>query len=225
MFHSILITGGSLEKRIEQAENWAKTPLVPGPDVLIVDKEPSIGINDIRQLEKFLIRKPYLAEQKIVFLPQAEKLTLPAQNAFLKLLEEPPAHSLIILSSPHQHLLLATIISRCHCLKLAARPVSLNPQQLKQIKDCFLEICHASIGARINLASSYAYSKQSALDFSHQQLLLLRYYLVNSTDETLIPLKKVAQLTRHLNQTINKIMANINPKLCVENMFFRYPKL
>ena len=56
-------------------------------------------------------------------------MTFEAQNALLKVLEEPPKSSLIILISDKPSLLFKTVLSRCKALKFAA----LRRQQLKKI--------------------------------------------------------------------------------------------
>jgi len=124
MFTSIIISGGNLKQRKEKALLLRKKiisfPLENDPDTLLVspNKKGQIGINEIRFLKKWLQRKPYQANKKIAVIEEAEKLTLPAQNAFLKTLEEPPAHSLLLLITANHHLLIPTIVSRCHLINI-----------------------------------------------------------------------------------------------------------
>jgi len=164
-----------------------------------------------------LSQKPYHQSQKIAFLPQANKLTLPAQNALLKTLEEPPANSLIILLAPHDNLLLPTIVSRCHQLTLT-QSVKLTPAQLKTHRQLFQTISQTTLGQRINLASQQAPSKTTALEFCHYQLLFLRQQMLKN------PSRSLSQLLHQLIKTIRQLEANLNPKLCLESLFFAYPK-
>jgi len=216
MLHSLLITGADLDTRKGQAEKIAKTQLVNSPDILILEPDPSITIQQIRQAEKFLSRKAYQADKKILYLPEAEKLTLPAQHCLLKTLEEPPANSLIILTSPHHHLLLPTINSRCQIIKISDK-ITLTPQQTKQQKQLLNQIISSSIGQRINLAQQHGSSKQTGLQFCQQQLALLNQ---KPTKQKISHLR----LLRQLSQTISQLLANVNPRLCLENLFFHYPK-
>ena len=94
MLHAILITGNDIQQALILAKKLTADALVPGPDVLVIEAEASIGIAEIKKLSRFLSRKPMFKNNKIVFLPHSEQLTIPAQNALLKTLEEPPAHSL-----------------------------------------------------------------------------------------------------------------------------------
>jgi DNA polymerase-3 subunit delta' len=72
-------------------------------------------------LEHELYLKPYSAPLKVAVIFDAERMCLgaaSAANAFLKTLEEPPAHTLILLTSARPAMLLPTIISRCLRLDL-----------------------------------------------------------------------------------------------------------
>jgi len=77
----------------------------------------SIKIEYIRQLQKDINLKPYEGKQKVFIIDNAHNLTAEASNALLKILEEPPASSLIILISAKPALLFKTIISRCKMMK------------------------------------------------------------------------------------------------------------
>lgn len=218
MLHAILINSGNPIKAFQLAQSLSQNDLSPQPDVLILNTEPSIKIEAIRQLEKFLSHKPYQNDQKIVFIPQADQLTLPAQNALLKTLEEPPAHSLIILVSPHQNQLLPTIISRCEIHQLIPDS-SLDPEFITLQKNIYCTIINQSIGQRINLISQYSGLKISALEFCHNQLKYLRCLMLAKNQLVFSPLAKA------LNQTFTRLNQNLNPKLCLENLIFHYPRL
>lgn len=74
----------------------------------------AIGIETIRELEHFLCLKvpSYAKLHRVVIIEDAELLTIEAQNAFLKTLEEPPFGTVFILTSSHDQSLLPTIRSR-----------------------------------------------------------------------------------------------------------------
>ncbi len=77
----------------------------------------SIKIEYIRQLQKDINLKPYEGRKKVFIIDNAHSLTAEASNALLKVLEEPPPGSLIILISAKPALLFKTIISRCKIIK------------------------------------------------------------------------------------------------------------
>jgi DNA polymerase-3 subunit delta' len=75
-------------------------------------KGDSIGIDAAREIKNFLWQKPNTSSRRTLIIDEAEFLTAEAQNALLKITEEPPASSLIILIASDPEGLLATIRSR-----------------------------------------------------------------------------------------------------------------
>ena len=97
------------------------------PDIINIthEKPNSIGIVEIRQqlIDDVSIR-PYESRYKVYIVNEAQKMTLQAQNALLKTIEEPPAYAIILLLADNPDSLLPTISSRCVILNL--KPVSDN---------------------------------------------------------------------------------------------------
>jgi len=86
------------------------------PDVHSVQPESKsrrIVIDQIRDLEQAVQRKPLIASGKAVIIHDADRLQPQAANAFLKTLEEPPPGSLILLLSSLPEAILETVLSRC----------------------------------------------------------------------------------------------------------------
>ena len=92
------------------------------PDIITVshEKPNSIGVGEIRRMRADLQIKPYSNARKVYIVPDAEKLTVPAQNALLKTLEEPPEYAVIILIANGLSAFLPTILSRCVVLQTRA---------------------------------------------------------------------------------------------------------
>lgn len=78
----------------------------------------SLSIDAIRDLQRFLQLKTIGREpiRRAVIIEHADTLTIEAQNAFLKLLEEPPADTILLLTVDNQRALLPTIVSRLQSL-------------------------------------------------------------------------------------------------------------
>ena len=85
------------------------------PDIFEVTKEKkkSIGVEQIKALQKEAIIKPNESNRKVFIIHDAHTMTPQAQNALLKLIEEPPKYLSIILICENTMPLLETIISRC----------------------------------------------------------------------------------------------------------------
>jgi DNA polymerase III subunit delta' len=85
---------------------------------IVSPEKDSISIEAIRELQRFLQLKT-LGEQmyrRAVIIEHAECLTVEAQNAYLKLLEEPPADTLMILTVDNSRALLPTVLSRAQSI-------------------------------------------------------------------------------------------------------------
>ncbi|MGH7261674.1 MAG: DNA polymerase III subunit delta' [Nitrospiraceae bacterium] len=94
------------------------------PDFLVIEPDrelanPQIKIEQIRELEHQIVYQPLVALKKIFLLDDADRMTLGAANALLKTLEEPPAHSVLLLVSSRPSALPATVRSRCQSLRFA----------------------------------------------------------------------------------------------------------
>ena len=87
--------------------------VAPDPDA----KVPTIKVDQIRSIAATAYILPSEAEKKVYVLRQADTMNLSAQNAFLKLLEEPPQSAAFILAAASPELLLPTVRSRCALLR------------------------------------------------------------------------------------------------------------
>lgn len=108
------------------------------PDIIYVshEKPNSIGIEDIReQLIADVDIKPYTGPYKVYIVDEAEKLTVQAQNALLKTIEEPPVYAVIMLLVNNGATLLPTIASRCVTLNF-------KPVRDEVIKKYLMEELH-----------------------------------------------------------------------------------
>jgi len=133
---SYLFTGDEEQKKIELAVGFAKalnclkgqffescgctscSKVESGnhPDVKVEglgEDEATLKIETIREAQSWLRFKPYEGRVKVFILRDADALTVEAQNALLKCLEEPPASSVLILLAKKKADLLDTIVSRC----------------------------------------------------------------------------------------------------------------
>ena len=101
------------------------------PDFWIDDRGEAISIDEIRfhpergapahdqSLQQFLSLKPFTAPVRVAILANAERMTEAAQNCLLKTLEEPPANTVLILTTAFPDHLLPTCLSRCQVIALS----------------------------------------------------------------------------------------------------------
>ena len=133
------------------------------PDVIYVHHEKeSIGVDDIReQINNTVQIKPYSSAYKIYIVDEAEKMTVQAQNALLKTLEEPPSYVVIFLLTTRADAFLPTILSRCITLKLKPLYDGIIRDYLmdklsvdKSEADICTAFARGNLGKAISLASS-----------------------------------------------------------------------
>ena len=108
---------GTMESSRKQTEEITKKFKINinkiSPDIFhIFPTKQSISIDDVRNLKKHIFQKPVEFSHKIIIIEEAHKLTIEAQNALLKILEEPPKNIIIILEAQNKEGLLPTIRSR-----------------------------------------------------------------------------------------------------------------
>ena len=94
------------------------------PDLIVIEPDQAkkvISIDQVREINRHLAFSPAHGRYRVVIIDPAEKMTHEAANAFLKTLEEPPAHNIIILNVRDPRELLPTIVSRCQ--KVSFKPL------------------------------------------------------------------------------------------------------
>ena len=97
--------------------------LFNSPDYIEITPDGnSIKIAQIRKLQSDILVKQYKS-YKIYVIDEAQKMTVEAQNALLKTLEEPPKYAIIILITNNKESLLDTIKSRCEIIKFTPIPL------------------------------------------------------------------------------------------------------
>ena len=111
----------------------------------LVSEKNTLGVDLIRQGTQFLQKTAQMSGYKSVLIPHAELMTESAANALLKTLEEPSAHSHIVLLTSDVERLLPTIISRCRLIDI--RPhvgEQLNEELSLTSLDSFSNLSHLS---------------------------------------------------------------------------------
>ncbi len=112
--HAYLYVGGQ-EQGIRAARLYASTHLglsdENNPDIAVFAYEGLFPVDAVRRVQTFAQQAPKQGDQKLIILA-AGRLFIPAQNAFLKLFEEPTEGTTIILIVPARGILLPTVLSR-----------------------------------------------------------------------------------------------------------------
>lgn len=168
------------------------------PDIIFVshDKPNSIGVEDIRaQINNDIGIKPYSSPRKVYIMNEGEKMTIQAQNALLKTLEEPPEYAVILILTANVESLLPTILSRCVVLNMKPVPdhkVKKYLMEELEIPDYKANICVAfargNIGKAKMLASSEEFEK-----VKEEAVTLVKYINDMDISEVVKAIKKISE--------------------------------
>ncbi len=157
----------------KQAENFNQ------PDIIWVahEKPGSIGVEDVRaQVVGDMQIKPYHSPYKIYIIDEAEKLTVQAQNALLKTIEEPPEYGIVMFLTTNAEGFLPTILSRCVVLQLKPatnEAVARYLMEQIQVPDYKARLCAAFAQGNVGKAVRYA-SKESFENMRQHVFQLLK---------------------------------------------------
>jgi DNA polymerase-3 subunit delta' len=121
------------------------------PDLVYVERAPKrteVLIEQVREFIEKLAVRPSRSARRIGIINDAESLNLPAQNALLKTLEEPPTHTVIFLVSNSERALLDTIRSRTRPVRFAR----LEPAEIQAVLRAQVPLSEEKKGAVARLA-------------------------------------------------------------------------
>jgi DNA polymerase III delta prime subunit len=156
------------------------------PDVSVIETEDSlIKVAEIRKLrqEAFVLSNEAACKVFVIF--EAEKMNLAAQNALLKILEEPPENVYFILTAENRSLLLDTVLSRIVCFEtttLAPKPGTEDESGAFAL-EIMQNICEKKELALLFIFSKAFKNKKTATD----TLKLLSFYLGGALERKINP--------------------------------------
>lgn len=225
---SIILKINSQKNPLESFVTWinktTKKDLTPQTiinqaNITLINQEgESIKIKTVRDTKEQLSFGAYQANQTryFVFL-DAHLTTIPAQNALLKSIEEPPINTQIIFVTNSPNKLLETIQSRCQLVILDSDNYVNEQEDNKEVKDLYFQIIASNPGERISLASNYK-DRADALKLCNQLVDFLHKELKNKNSK--LKTKQITQSISKSLETIKYLEANVNALLAIENCFF-----
>lgn len=185
------------------------------PDIINVihEKPGSIGIKDIReQLVDDVEIRPYSGPYKIYIINDAQKMTLQAQNALLKTIEEPPIYAIILLLTDNPDAFLPTITSRC--VTLALRPASDNVVKSYLMDRMHIPDYQAEIDASL-AQGNIGRAKQAATSAEIAQLTQNALHIVEQAEN--MQIYELVDAVKEMSNDKN----NITDYLDIFTMWFR----
>lgn len=210
MIQSYILIDYNLEHAKEYILSFGKSHNIHPFDIFFVEDEKSLGIEQVRTLQKKILLRPGQGDVKLCA-TLTGSITIEAQNALLKLLEEPPDSTIVIITAKTKDVLLPTIISRCRVIEV----------QNDERQNVSRSIVFKDIGKgreSLFLAQTYGKDREEALIFLEALIKMLRErileYIVRH-DETTTLAKTInkAQKTHTIIKT-----TNVQPRFALEDL-------
>jgi len=205
-----------IDKLVSQLdENLLKKEHPDKISVFAPNKKKSIGISQIRALITFMSTKPYSSKYKVAIINPADKMTPQAQNALLKILEEPPFYAVLILSSKSEQYLLPTLLSRCRKIKPDTKEDAFFEDQKDIVT--FKTVINYNVGEKLKLAEILAKKEEGLLVSMFEYWIREERYAMTH-NHRYEKHKNIELLLSFLDDIEN---TNVNTRLALENLFLK----
>jgi len=163
------------------SEDWKGIVWTDHPDVgMVVAPKRVLLVEQMRLIEREANYRPYEGQARVFLIEDADKLNEASANALLKVLEEPPHTSHIVLLTSRPAMLLPTIRSRCQMVRFS--PVSPEDIEVHLLKNKIASAGEARIRARVargSLGRAIADEFDDYIDQRKAMLAVLRALALN----------------------------------------------
>lgn len=215
--HSLLVIAKDKNVSAVYISNLLKEKEVHALDINREAYEKAVGIEDVRNIRKSTFLKPFKSKTKAVVIEAYEGITTEAQNSLLKILEEPPANTIIIIITPNKELLLPTILSRCKIIELKEEKMDISSNDTSKLNDYLNVLFNGRVGNKLKLAQDIAKSKE-ADTWLEKMAVFVRQKLIENPEEV-----KYLNFLRALQKTYAIIKStNVNQRIALENLFLSF---
>ncbi|GDX62115.1 hypothetical protein LBMAG33_4250 [Candidatus Levyibacteriota bacterium] len=182
-----------------------------------VGKEISLGIEAIKLMQETIYLAPFRGKTKAIIIEGCDRITPQAQNALLKILEEPPPHVVMILLASTKNVFLPTILSRCLIFELKYH-LNISKDEEDKILETLYKIQNGSIGEKMAIAESFSKKKEltreQILSFLENILFILHRKIIQNDINMNTSIIRMIQKTHTIINT-----TNANPRLMLESLF------
>lgn len=212
----ILISQDQTKRKAYIEDFCAKESISPFDQTVIQTDTPSIGIEVIRDMQKTLYFKPLKGEKKLITIENAHTLTTEAQNALLKILEEPPVHTHFFLSASVSNAFLPTILSRCKLILLEEEKEQIPEETEQQLLNDFQSLTQENVPFKLYLAEKLSSDKEKAKEWLSIMIHILHKKLLENPQES----REVARVLEKLQEAYTLMQTtNVNLRLLLEHTF------
>jgi DNA polymerase III delta prime subunit len=180
--------------------------------------EKIMGIEDVRNIQKAILLKPFRGKVKAVVIEAYENITPEAQNALLKILEEPPSNTIIVITAARKDLLLPTILSRCKLITLQDREIKLAENDLSELNKTLNILLDGKIGDKLKIAQDIAKNKEDSALWLEKMAVFVKEKMVKDHTNS-----KYLDFLKELQKTYKTIKnTNVSQRTALENLFLSF---
>lgn len=159
-------------------------------NIFELDAASNNSVDDIRNLIDEQVRYlPQIGKYKVFIIDEVHMLSKQAFNAFLKTLEEPPAHAIFILATTEKHKIIPTILSRCQIYDFKAI----------QFEDVIKQLEIISSKENISIEKNALMTIAKKADGAMRDALSVFDRVVSSSDDATITFKQVLEILNLLD--------------------------
>lgn len=187
-------------------------------DINLCTYEKAMGIEDVRNIQKQILLKPFRGKTKAVIIDAYEDITPQAQNALLKILEEPPANTIIVITAAKKELFLPTILSRCKIIVLQEEKTKLEQDDLLRFTDDLNILLNGKTGDKLRIAQNITESKGDVSAWLEKMAVFLENKLKQNNKDS-----KLLSFLGELQTTYKAIKStNVGQRTALENLFLSF---
>ena len=176
-------------------------------------KRREITIDQIRAVVSDSVVLPNEAERKVYLIEDADTMNVPAQNAALKLLEEPPRGVIFLLCAANAETLLETVRSRCAEIVCGAGEDKADPETEK-LAAAFIKCCAGGDGAELFrwCAANEGMDNAAATAFAESAIRQLRDMLCRRKSSLSMSDRTVYDLETLMEKCLGMLRTNVSVK-------------
>lgn len=210
---------------------------------IVLPEKEIIKVEDIRNVITEVYLKPIYAKRKVVIIDDAEKMNTSAQNALLKVLEEPPLYATLILITSNREKIIKTILSRVTEIKFDA----LSNEELGKIvgNDIELNFARGSVSKALSLLEGdyYSITKELMDSFDNKSFIDINKKMseIKSKESDIVKILEFLKVMYHnslkndtyrkvkiinlLDETIKNLKRNANADLTLDRLIIKVCEL
>lgn len=206
--HSFLILSKDKKAGFDQIDKILKSEEISEFDKNYFTFDEPVGIEDIRHVQGKLHLKPFKSKKRAMILDFSTGATVQAQNSMLKILEEPPPSTIILIYGKSSEDFLPTILSRCKIIETSgaeAEELGLDIQKLLK----------AGVGDKLEIAQRFGGDRETALQTIESTIFAIEKELPKIKKEEL---RDYLNLMKALSSCYSDLkFSNVNPRFILEN--------